>query len=100
MDVGGVDEWWARVLNVPVQRFIAGGIIAADHLDHVGALALRPHGTLCIYGPRELTARLPQRLAFASFEEAVHGHSLARALGGRAVQTFGPAWYGYATSTR
>lgn len=98
MDFGPVDEWWARAINIPVERFVAGGIIAADHVDHVGALALRPHRTLCIYGPLELIEPLPKGLALESPKDVVHGNSLVGPLAGRATQTWGPAWYGYATS--
>jgi hypothetical protein len=98
MDFRPVDEWWARALNVPVKRLVAGGIIVADHVDHLGALALRRHHAVCIYGPRVAINTLPQGLALESATAVIHGNSLARGLGGRAGPRLGPAWYGYATS--
>jgi hypothetical protein len=95
---GEADRWWAGVLRVPQTAIRAGGVFAASHLDHVGVLAVDGAATPLVYGPADAVPLLRAAAARAGRAALLQGDHLAAALGARAGQLRGPAWYGYATA--
>jgi len=91
-----VDGWWADVLHVPAAAMRAGGVFALDHVDHVGVVAVDGASAPIAYGPPDA---LPAMYAAtrAGGGDLVNGRAVAAALGSRAGDVKGPAWYGYAT---
>ncbi len=95
---GEVDRWWAEVLRLPVAAMRAGGVFAADHLDHVGVVAVSEAAAPVVYGPVGTLPTLRAAVAEGGGDRLVQGRQLAAALGPRASRVLGPAWYGYVTA--
>lgn len=95
---GEADRWWAGVLRVPEAAMRAGGVFAASHLDHVGVVAVAGAVAPVLHGPADTVPLLREAAARAGREDLLRGDHLAAALGARAGQVLGPAWYGYATA--
>jgi GNAT superfamily N-acetyltransferase len=92
-----VDLWWAGALRLPAAAVRAGGVYAADHLDHVGVLAVVGAAGRLAYGPADSLAAVRACLAQVGHDH-LGASCLAAALGHRAGRVLGPAWYGYATA--
>ncbi|HEX7993697.1 MAG TPA: GNAT family N-acetyltransferase [Streptosporangiaceae bacterium] len=92
-----VDRWWAETLRLPVAAMRSGGVFAADHVDHVGVVAVEGSDAQVIYGPTQVLSGLSAALR-ASPADLSDGQHLAVALGSRAGRVLGPAWYGYVTA--
>jgi GNAT superfamily N-acetyltransferase len=95
---GEADRWWAGLLRVPETAMRAGGVFAASHLDHAGVVAVDGAAAPVVYGPADVIPLLRAATARADREALLQGDHLAGALGARAGQLRGPAWYGYATA--
>jgi hypothetical protein len=95
---GDVDSWWAGVLRLPDAAMRAGGVFAADHLDHVGVVAVDGAAGPVVYGPEGVAPVLRAAAAQADAGNLLQGDHLAAALAPRAGCLLGPAWYGYATA--
>jgi FR47-like protein len=95
---GEADRWWAGVLRVPETAIRAGGVFAATHLNHVGVLDVDGAAAPVVYGPADVLPLLRAAAARAGRAALLQGDHLAGALGARAGQLRGPAWYGYATA--
>jgi hypothetical protein len=86
------------MLRVPETAMRAGGVFAAGHLDHVGVAAVHGAAAPVVYGPPGVIPLLRAAAARVGHEALLQGDHLAGALGARAGQVRGPAWYGYATA--
>jgi GNAT superfamily N-acetyltransferase len=95
---GEADRWWAGVVRVPETAIRAGGVFAASHLGHVGVLAVEGAAAPVVYGPADVIPLLRAAATRSDREGLLQGDHLAAALGARAGQLRGPAWYGYATA--
>jgi|SRR5215467_10756384 len=92
-----VDEWWADLLHLPAAAVRAGGVFALGHVDHVGVVAVDGASAPIVYGPPGVLPAL-HAATRAAGRDLAGGRAVAAALGSRAGDMRGPAWYGYATS--
>jgi hypothetical protein len=86
------------MLRVPETAIRAGGVFAASHLYHVGVLAVDGPAAPVVHGPADVVPLLRAAAARAGRAALLQGDHLAGALGARAGQLRGPAWYGYPTA--
>jgi len=92
-----VDQWWAQVLHLPAAAVRAGGVFALGHVDHVGVVAVDGASAPIVYGPPGVLPAL-HAATRAGGRDLTDGRAVAAALGSRAGDVRGPAWYGYATT--
>lgn len=73
----------------------AGGLLARDHVDHVGVLEFDGARPTTVYAPDGTCPLLEPAVA----RPGQHvGEALVAALGSRVARVLGPAWYGYVTA--
>ena len=92
-----VDDWWAGLLRLPAAAVRAGGVFALSHVDHVGVVAVDGASAPIVHGPPDVLPAL-HAATRAGGRDLVGGRAVAAALGSRAGDVRGPAWYGYATT--
>src|SRR5215470_13854328 len=92
-----VDTWWADLLHLPAAALREGGVFAADLTDRVGVVAVDGASAPIVYGPEDVLPALHAATP-AGGRDLVSGRAVAAALGSRAGDVKGPAWYGYATT--
>ncbi len=73
-------------------------MLTLGHVDHVGVVAIEGAATPIVYGPAEVRTALDAAVR-ASSGDLAEGHQLIAALGARARDVLGPAWYGYASAS-
>src|SRR5215472_6716898 len=92
-----VDKWWADLLHLPAAAVRAGGVFALSQVDHVGVVAVDGASAPIVYGPPDVLPALLEATR-AGGRDLIDGRGVAAALGSRAGDVRGPAWYGYATT--
>src|SRR5215470_4206123 len=92
-----VDRWWAEVLRLPVAAVRSGGVFAANHVDHLGVVAVNGSDAKLIYAPGQVLPAVSAALRAGPVDPS-DGQHLAAALGSQAGRVLGPAWYGYVTA--
>jgi GNAT superfamily N-acetyltransferase len=92
-----VDRWWAEVLRLPVAAVRSGGVFAANHVDHVGVVAVHGSAAKLIYAPGKVLPALSAALRGGPVDPS-DGQHLAAEIGSRAGRVLGPARYGYVTA--
>jgi len=94
-----VDDWWAGLLRLPAAAVRAGGVFPLGHVDHAGVVAVEGACAPIVYGPPGVLPALHAAVRAGGGELAGgRAGELAAALGSRAGEVRGPAWYGYATT--
>lgn len=90
-----MDQWWAAWLGTTVARLHAGGVVAADSVDHVGVVEVAHGQGPLVYGPgRWVNPLRDSALSATTLNEGLD--LVRRTFGRRVTQVLGPAWYGYA----
>lgn len=91
--VSALDEWWCTWLGATAEQLHTGGVVVAEHVDHVGIFEKAPARGALVYGPARWLGPFgkepPANLELALDRAREH-------LGDRVTQVLGPAWYGYA----
>lgn len=49
--VSALDEWWCTWLGATAEQLHTGGVVVAEHVDHVGIFEKAPARGALVYGP-------------------------------------------------